>query len=272
MIQALILQLVIWIFLPLHLLVAQPPDDAAAPAPPKAENFSFTFGEKLVYKVKYSLYLNIHVGEITFEVKDKPKTINGKRCYHISTIGRTYGFYDPFYKVRDRYDSYVHTETLLPLVFLRFVNEGGYKFNESVVFNHEKLLAKSEKRVQSIPKQTYDIISAIYSARNIDYENASVGDSFMINAFLDDTTYMVGVKYYGTEEIKTSAGKFRCLKLRPILIVGRIFKSEEDMALYVTDDKNRIPVRIESGISVGAIVADLSTYEGLRNPMTSKLK
>jgi hypothetical protein len=211
------------------------------------------------------------VGEVTFAIDKNPQVVAGTNCYHMVATGKTYGFYDAFFKVRDKFESFVDVNTQLPLVYLRDVWEGDYKKTEHVLFNQTKNIAKSEKRTQTVPKGTHDILSVIYHARTLNYQNAKKGDKFYMHAFIDDSAYKVGVQYQGKETIKTSKGKFRCMKLKPILIVDRIFKSEEDMTMWVTDDANRIPVRIESGISVGSIRVDLSDYSGLKNPLQAKL-
>jgi hypothetical protein len=231
---------------------------------------AFTYGEKVTYKVKYNMYFNINVGEINFEIKPNPQKIAGEDCYQIVGEGSTYGFYDPFYKVRDHYESYVNTNSLLPVIFIRNVNEGGYKLKEYVIFNHQNNTAKSTKRTQAIPHATQDVLSAIYYARTFDYDNAKPGQNFMMHTFIDDSAYYLGVKYVGKESIKTDAGTFRCIKLKPILIVDRLFKSQDDMTLWVTDDQNKVPVRIESGISVGKIRADLTSYSGLKNSVAKQ--
>ncbi len=237
----------------------------------QVQNNTFTYGEKITYKVRYNLYFNVNVGEVVFNIKPDPQTIAGNQCYHIVATGSTFGFYDPFYKVRDKYESYVETNSLLPLVFVRDVNEGGYKFNEYVIFNQKAKTAKSKKRTMEIPGNTQDVVSAIYYARTLDYNNAKVGQKFYMHAFIDDSAYHCGVQFMGREVIKTDKGKFNCIKLKPILVADRIFKSEDEMTMWVTDDENRIPVRIESGISVGKIRADLDTYSGLKSNMRAKI-
>ena len=237
----------------------------------QVDNNTFTFGEKITYTVRYNLYFNINVGEVVFNIFPEPQTIAGNTCFHMSATGTTYSFYDPFYKVRDKYESYVETNSLLPLVFTRDVNEGGYKFSEYVIFNHKTKVAKSKKRTQTIPNNTQDVVSAIYYARTLDYNNAKVGQKFYMHAFIDDSAYYCGVQFMGREKIKTDKGTYNCMKLKPILVADRIFKSEDDMTMWVTDDDNRIPVRIESGISVGKIRADLDTYSGLKSNMRAKV-
>jgi hypothetical protein len=236
-----------------------------------ARNDAFTFGEKGTYKVHYNLYFNIGVGEVNFEVLPNPENIGGNECYHIVATGNTYGFYDVFYKVRDKYETYVEVNSLLPLVFIRNVNEGKFSFDEYVIFNHFKNQAKSKRRdIINIPPFTQDVLSVIYYARTLDYKDAKEGQNFYMHAFIDDSAYQCGVQFAGREVIKTDLGKFRCIKLKPILVQDRMFKSQEGMTLWVTDDDNHAPIRIESGISVGKIRADLDSYSGLKNPFLAK--
>ena len=68
--------------------------------------------------------------------------------------------------------------------------------------------------------------------------------------------------------IKTKFGKVKCLVLRPVLQKGRVFKDEESMTIYVTDDANKIPILIQSELLVGSIKIELADYEGLRNPVS----
>jgi hypothetical protein len=243
---------------------------ASAPGVRTASNSAFTYGEKITYKVRYNLYFNVNVGEVSFEIAPNAEKIAGNNCYHVIASGKTYGFYDPVYKVRDKYETYIETSSMLPVVFIRDVQEGKFKFNEYVVFNQSKNLAKSKKRTQTVPEFTQDVVSSIDYARTLDFSNAKIGDKYYMHTFIDDSAYHCGVQYAGKEVIKTDLGSIRCIKLKPILIVDRMFKSQDGMTLWVTDDNNHIPVRIESGISVGKIRADLDSYSGLKNPMTSK--
>lgn len=235
-------------------------------------NTSFTYGEKLTYKIRYSLYFNLNVGEVSFEIKENPVMLNGRRNYHIVSLGKTYRFYDAFFKVRDRHESFIDEQTLLTRAFIRIVREGNYSKDEYTTFHHNMGYAKIDNKQIEIPELTHDMMSALYYARNFDYDNAAIGDSFMVTTLISKEIYHVGAIYKGKENIKTPLGTFKCIKLQPILITGRVFETEDGMMLWVTDDKNRVPVRIESGISVGSIRADLVEVENLRNDQTALLK
>lgn len=235
-------------------------------------NKAFTFGEKLTYKLKYSLYFNINVGEVTFEVKDKPRMQRGRPHYHITAAGSSYSFYSGFFEFNDRYETTIDIEKFLPTVSIRIINEGNYHNFKNVVFDHDKKVVKATTGETFKTRNfTQDILSAIYLSRTFDFQNAKYGDSFMINTFIDDSTYYVGVKVAGRENVKTKVGTFRCLILKPILVVDRVFQSDEGMTLWVTDDDNKIPVKAYSGIKIGAVKAELTNYSGLKNALKSKI-
>lgn len=236
-------------------------------------NTAFDYGEELTYKLRYSLYINVYVGEAVLKVAPEPKLIGNKPHYHLIGEGKSYKFYDAFMKVRDRYESYVNTTNFLPSVSIRVINEGGFHFDDYTVYNHYNLEAKNKKgKVHNMGIYSQDILSAIYLARTLEYNDAKKGDSFMMNVFIDDSNYVLGIRYLGKETVKGKDGNtYKCIKLSPILIVDRVFKSQNDMLLWISDDKNKIPIKIYSAISVGAIYIDLFRYSGLKNPFQAKL-
>jgi hypothetical protein len=126
--------------------------------------------------------------------------------------------------------------------------------------------------VYKVPECVQDVLSAIYYARNINYARYKRGDKIPFNMFLDGEVHNLYVRYLGTEEIKTRYGTFRAIKFSPLLIKGTIFEGGEKMIVWVTNDANRIPVRIESPIVVGSIKVDMMSYRGLRHPMTALKK
>jgi hypothetical protein len=156
--------------------------------------------------------------------------------------------------------------------FIRNVNEGGFKFNQDVTFAHESSKAVSAGKEYKIPSCTQDVLSAIYYARSIDYSKYKPGDRIPFDMFLDDKVYPLYIKYLGKEEIETKRGKFKAIKIVPLLIEGTIFSGGEKMTVWVSDDKNHVPLRVNSPIVVGSIKVDLMEFENLRNPFDAMLK
>ncbi|NDC41579.1 MAG: DUF3108 domain-containing protein [Chitinophagia bacterium] len=232
------------------------------------KNSSFNEGERVTFRVYYNKsFIWINSGNAEFTVK--ADDFNKKKVYHITGIGRTARSFEWFYKVFDTYESYVDKETMLPLHFVRRVNEGGLKINNDVYFNHKSSQAVSDNKTYTIPACTQDVLSAIYFARNIDYSKYKAGDKIPFTMFLDNQVYDLYIKYYGKEQITTKTGTYNVLKIVPLLIEGTIFKGGEKMTVWVSDDANHIPVRIESPILIGSIKVDLVDYENLRSPFTA---
>jgi hypothetical protein len=171
------------------------------------------------------------------------------------------------FKVRDRYESYFHADNLTPLKFVREVSEGNYKKNEYVTFNKQENTARTSSGVMNVPDNVQDVISILYFARNIDYNQYKKGDKIPFNMFLDNKVYNIYVIYLGKENIRTKYGKFKAIKLKPLLVKGNVFDDEGKMTVWVTDDSNHIPVRAESPVSVGSIKVDLTQFENLRYPL-----
>jgi hypothetical protein len=244
--------------------------------PPSAiEQLAFRRGEVLKYRVHYGV---IDAGEAIVEVNEKKETFNNRSVFHVIGHGRSLGAFNFFFKVRDRYDSFIDEETLLPHLFIRRVDEGGFIINQDYTFNHQKNTVKAKRtgtdqarnvdgKQFDVPPQTQDILSAFYYARNLDLTSYKIGDIISMNTFFDEEIFPLQMKLIGRETIKTRAGRIKCIKVRPIIQQGRVFKNEEDLTLWVSDDKNRIPVMLEARVLVGSIKMTLKDYSGLAHQL-----
>lgn len=234
----------------------------------RIKNTSFKNGERLMFKVYYNMSpLWIHAGNAQFTVTSEK--LENKEVFHITGIGKTVKSYDWFFKVTDKYESILDQETLLPHRFIRNVNEGGFKIYNYVNFNHSIGKAVSTNGTFEVPHCVQDVLSAIYYARNIDYNKHKAGDKIPFSMFLDDKVYELYIRYVGKEVIETKYGKFKAIKIMPLLIEGTIFKGGEKMAVWVSDDDNHIPLRVDSPILVGSIKVDMMDYENLMNPFSA---
>jgi hypothetical protein len=234
-------------------------------------NTSFRDGEKLTFRVYYNMsfvWINAGNAHFTTHLEDN----DGHKVYHITGDGKTAKSYEWFYKVRDKYETYLDKETLLPERFVRTVNEGGFKINQDVTFNRKKNIALSDTKSYSISRCTQDVLSAIYFARNINYNKYKAGDKIPFTMFLDDKVYSLYIKYMGKEIITTKMGTYSAIKIMPLLIEGTIFKGGEKMMVWVSDDDNHLPLRVDSPILVGSIKVDLVDYDNLRSPFSSMIR
>ena len=231
-------------------------------------NTAFQSQETITYTVFYSvigMYLN--AGTATFSANlDK---LGNKTVYHLIGLGNSNSRYDWIFKVRDRYESYIDTGNLQPQRFIRNIDEGGFRQNEDVIFNNANNTATSLKNTVPVPNCVQDVLSSIYYARNINFNNRKVNEQIPFTMFLDNTVYNLYIKYLGKEQIKTRYGTFNAIKFKPLLVKGTIFEGGEKMTVWVTDDPNHIPIRIESPITVGSVKVDMMGYGKLRYPLSS---
>jgi hypothetical protein len=241
-------------------------------------NTAFKRGELIRYKVYYDAILTgkVNAGEAELAVKDENKLIAGRSTYHVVGLGLTKGAFNLFFKVVDRYETYIDELAMVPWVFIRRVNEGGYKISQDVTFNQFKKYASSLNNKNNVttttvvPENIQDIISAFYYARTLDFTNATIGKEFPVPFFIDDTVFTSKIIYQGKEDITTGIGTFSCIKVKPSVATGNVFSDPYPMTMWVTDDKNHLPVLVESAIIVGTVKMELMKYSGLTNALTSK--
>jgi hypothetical protein len=258
-----------FVLIPLFFLMSAAPADTTVFC--GIRNTAFKEGETIKMHIFYNaLGAYIGAGEATFNVS--LERYNGKPVYHMVGIGKSFPFFDNFFKVRDRYESYVDTASLLPYKFIRNVDEGGYKIYNNVTFNHSSGTAVSSNGVFKITPCMQDVMSAIYYARNIDFNKYKPGDKIPFDMFLDDEVFHLYIRYLGKEKIKTKYGKFRAIKFKPLLIKGTIFEGGEGMNAWVSDDPNHLLLRVESPIVVGSIKVDMMGYRNLRYPLSSLIR
>lgn len=241
-------------------------------------NEAYQPGEKMVFKFYYNWKaLWLSAGEMVFKVDTTQ--IDGREALHLRIDGATYKSYEWFYRVRDVYESYIDPSTMQPYRFVRDVNEGGFIIKELYDFSkqHEQVITQDLKRQPaqldtfSIHPCVHDVVSAIYYARNIDYSQYEVGAKIPIDVFIDRKVYNLHIRYLGRTTVKTKLGKFDTYMIKPLLVDNEYFDGGEEMTLYVTADKNQIPVRIESPLTVGWVKVDLISYGGLRHPFEARL-
>lgn len=231
-------------------------------------NEAYQSGERLTYKVYYNVsFMYVGAGEVTFTTK--LESLGGVPVYHVLGEGHTYHSYDWIFKVRDQYETFIDTATMLPLRFIRKVNEGDYHKYNTVTFDHSHNKAISQKGSYDVPDCVQDVLSAIYYARNINFNNYHPGDKIPFSMFLDDEVYHIYIRYLGKARVSTRYGTFKAIKFSPLLIKGTIFEGGEKMTVWVSDDDNKIPLRVNSPITVGSIKVDLIGYQNLRHGFSS---
>jgi len=235
-------------------------------------NTAFNTGEKITYTIFYNVIgLYVHAGDAQFTVM--PSKWEGEPALALTATGNSNRRYDWIFKVRDKYESIVDTKSLLPYYFSRSINEGSFHQNQDLTFNQKGNNVTTQKGESfKTADCTFDVISAVYAVRNLDFSNLQVNEKVYLNFFLDNELFPSYFKFLGKEIIQTRFGKFKAIKIAPLLVKGSMFEGGELMTIWVTDDDNHIPIRIETPIIVGSIKVDMKSYEGLRHPLTAKIE
>ncbi|MBT2556220.1 DUF3108 domain-containing protein [Hymenobacter sp. ISL-91] len=237
-----------------------------------AENTSFQTGETLQYKVHYGL---INAADATIELDNSLHRINDRPCYRATVTGRTTGSFDYFLRIRDTWRSYIDTSSIQPRRFFRNIEENSYRKRETVDFDRLRDVAvvESYKKDKNdvkrgtfkVPDNVQDIVSGFYYLRTLNYDLRRPGEVIRVQGFFDEEMMPMDVIYKGRETVSTKAGTIRAIRLVPRMPKNKLFKGENAVSVYLSDDQNKVPVLIQADMLVGAVKVDLYKYKGLRN-------
>ncbi|WP_088653466.1 DUF3108 domain-containing protein [Geofilum rhodophaeum] len=254
---------------------------ASAQQPCKVtENTVFQSGERVRYQAVYNWgFIWLNAGLVTFSV-DATKW-QDQEALHLKSVGVSLKSYDRLFTVRDTFETWVHPRTLEPFEFRRVTNEGSYKSYHHYLFNSKDRQIRSsisreggpvERGLMDWPACSYDLVSMVYQARNIDFSPYNKGDKIPITLIVDGEIHNLYIRYLGKEVAELRDGRrFSCLKFSPLLVKGTIFEAGEDMTVWVTDDANRVPIIVEAKILIGSVKAMFIEAEGLRHPVKAQL-
>ncbi len=242
---------------------------------PRVKNESFTRGEVINFKMTYGIFT---VGKGSVRVHPNYFKLNNRDCFKIDVHGRTVGFVDWVADVDDQWGSYIDTAALLPHQFYRRIREGRYKKDEWTFFDHvnKKIEVKTmdnatgkfkESKFYEAPPQVRDMIAGFLYLRNMDLSKVKKGDTVVVTGFFEDEFYKMKIVYQGKQTIKVKAGKIRTLVFKPVMPQNKVFDGENSVTAFFSDDKNRIPVKINAEMFIGSAGVELTSYEGLRNPL-----
>ncbi len=233
------------------------------------------------YEVSYNWGpIWMEAGLVTFSVKRE--NYLGNDTWHLKSTGKTYSTYDFFFKVRDYYDSWIDPKTFHSFDFKRYIYEGNYTLVNTLNFDrkHKLIISNTKSNNNPVRKDTikisdcmFDMLSAVYYTRTLDLANLKTGVHLPVPVVIDDSVYTIYIQSLGREVIQNNDGKwYKCIKFTAKMVQGTIFRGDEDVKIWVTDDDNRIPIYIEAKIVVGSVKAHLKEAKGLKNPMKSLIK
>jgi Protein of unknown function (DUF3108) len=233
---------------------------------------AFSIGEYFRFRVHYGL---MNAGYASLELKDG--NYEGKKVFHAVGLGYTTGMAKLFFKVTDNYESFFDKETVKPYRAIRKINEGGYTKNQESFFDHtsNKVLQKDYKnkteKFYTVSPTIQDIVSTFYYLRNYpNIDKLKKGESVGVDMFLDDETIKFKLKFLGVENISTKFGILSAMIFRPLVLSGRVFKEEESLTVWISNDDNKIPLRVKASLAVGSLKADLEEFKGLKHPFKVK--
>lgn len=235
--------------------------------PPIKPNTAFKAGEKLTYQIRYGF---IEAGIATLTLNEV--VYNQKTVFHARTLAKTIGLADKIYGIKDIYESWFDKKTNLPYKQIRDISEGRYKKYNEVAFDHRNNTVNSKiSGVHRVPAKILDLTSTFYFIRRIDFSKVKPGDVLHVNMYFSDEVSPFYFIYKGTETIRTKFGKMKCLKICPVVEVGRIFSSPDDLCVWFTNDDNCLPVLVQMDVRlVGSVLLKLTQYENIANPLISQ--
>ena len=249
-------------FLFMILLYALPISAQEVINPQVKPDKAFIAGENLTFQIRYGFII---AGTTQLSLTDT--VYQNKLVFHAFTIVQTTGLADKIYGVKDVYESWFDKETNLPFKQISNVKEGRYtKYNEVTYNRNNNTVSSKLSGLHEAPAKILDLSSTLYYIRRIDFSKVDQGAVVLLNMYFSDEIFPFRFIYMGKENIRTKFGKIRCLKVNPVVEVGRMFKSSDDLTIWLTDDGNRIPVLIRMDIRiVGSVNLKLLKYENIAN-------
>ena len=229
---------------------------------------AFSSGELLEYKLYYG-FLNASYASLELRKEE----LNNNIVYRATAIGKTTGLARLFFKVDDLYEAFFPLDKVKPIKSIRDIYEGGYVRKAETFYDDNNKTATlinkitDEIKIINLENDYQDIVSTFYFLRkHLDISKLKEGDLIGVNIFFDQRNYPFKMKFLGIENLKTKFGLIECMKLNPYMEAGRVFRSNKGLELWVTNDKNRIPIKVRANLRVGTIVAELTSFRGITNP------
>lgn len=258
---------------------------AVTAAPAKTPERVFKDGETLTYMVSYraSLVPNTDVAEVV--LRTSRTSLDGRPVWNIYGNGRVMPFFRWFFDLNDTYNTWLDTKTLRPVKFTGDIREGKYRFVSAYRYDWDSMKVHTTYRnlkrehdshkTMPLTERSFDALALFYNLRGEDIDSFKPGEPRYLELVLEDTIRRVQYKYLGRETKNIRGlGKFRTLKFSCQLATssGESFEDGSEFFLWITDDRNKIPLYIESPIRVGSIRGKLVGYSDLRYDLSSKIK
>jgi len=242
----------------------------------KVSQSAFGLGERLEYEISYGF---LTAGIVVFEVSPNFAVMNGRNCYEITATLTSASSFEWVYKIQDRYKCYLDADGLFPWRFEQSIKEGDYTKEFTAIFDNANnivrttTIVKGDKKPDgefTVTPYSLDIISAFYYARTMNVQNMNNGETITLNSFYDNKNYDLKVKILDKENAEVPAGDFRSVIVQPMAEEGALIKKAENIAVWISQDERKIPVKVKLDIIIGSVNAELTSYRNLAGPLNSK--
>lgn len=229
---------------------------------------AYKSGELLEYTLQYGFF---NTSYASLEIKEEK--LEEELVHRATAVGKTTGLARLFFKVDDLYEAFFPINKVKPIKSIRDIYEGGYTRKAETYYDDNNKTATilnkitNERKIINLENNYQDIVSTFYFLRkHLDITELNEGDLIGVNIFFDQQNYPFKMKFLGIENLKTRFGLIECMKLNPYMEAGRVFRSNKGLELWVTNDDNRIPIKVRANLRVGTITADLTSFRGIANP------
>lgn len=235
----------------------------------------FEPGESLSFKARIGW---VKAAEANFAVNKDIYQTNGRPTWRIDINAWTVGIFDLVSSVRDNWGTYMDTSNYETQQFYRYIKEGRFRKNEIVHFDHDKDSVTVEKLHKEtldlertvdyrISDNVQDMVSSFYYLRAIEWSNYDIGDVITVNVFFDDKLEPQRVKIIDREVVKTALGEVKAVILVPIREKDSLFVEENTVRVWLSDDDNRIPLKVKAKIYVGYLTVDITGAKNLKHSL-----
>ena len=236
-------------------------------------------GEELHYRISYRAKLFPNTEVATVDVTTVADTLDGEPRYRVTGYARTLPAFRWFFNVEDTYTVWVEPSTLRSVRFESDIREGRYTFRSRYDYDRTRGEVHTEWQSRRNPVRTktmkvtdngMDPVSLYFNLRSIDTDILKVGDRRSLEMVLEDTVRTLDFRFLGREVRKVpKSGKFNTLKFACQIGTsdGFSFTDGTEFTVWISDDRNKIPLYIESPIRVGSICGYISSFSGLKYPL-----
>lgn len=219
----------------------------------------FNVGEKLEYSLSWG---NIPAGNSVMEITELVD-LNGQNAYHLLSTTLSNKFVSSFYKVNSRINSYVDISNISSLKIEITERTGSRKKHEKIYIDSKKnkiiYNKNGEETVHDAPKNIYDSVSSIYYLRT---RSLNAGEKINIKIFSSGKIYNVTINVLKRETITVGSKTFNTIKIHSVIMNNDMSKKKGETFIWLNNDEYKTPVRIETKIKIGSIIATLKEASG----------